>query len=158
MVISIDADTSDINWILGPHEGYNDELGKYLLTPVGEGFEWHWCQHDPTILPDLDNDPDTLDILMFDNGQGKSFTEEGSVSAADNYSRAVHYRINQKSMTVEMIWQYGKERGAEDYATFLGGAEYLSGNVLIAFGGQHRADGRPVDEIISGVFGNMPEF
>ena len=155
MVISIDADTSEINWILGPHDGYNEDLSKYLLTPSGDGFEWQWCQHDPKLLPDLDNDPDTLDILLFDNGQNKSFTEGGSVSAENNYSRAVHYRINQKSGTVEMLWQYGKERGSVDYASFLGSVEYLSGNVLISFGGQLRVDDTPVDEVISGVFGNI---
>jgi arylsulfate sulfotransferase len=155
MVISIDADTAEINWILGPHDGYNDKLSKYLLTPVGDGFEWQWCQHDPTILPDLDNDPDTVDILLFDNGQNKSYTEEGSVPADKNYSDTKHFRINKKSRTVELIWNYGKERGPADYSAFLGGAEYLSGNVLIAFGGQLRAGEKPVEEIISGVFGGI---
>ena len=108
MVISIDADTSEINWILGPHDGYGGELSRFLLTPIGDGFEWHWCQHDSKLLPDLDGDPDTLDILLFDNGKSKSFTEECSVFAWENYSRAVHYRINQNERTVEMLWQYGK--------------------------------------------------
>ena len=155
MVISVDADTSEINWILGSHDGYNEELSKHLLAPTGDGFEWHWCQHSPTLLPDMDNDPDTLDILLFDNGQTRSFTEAGSVPAHENYSQAMHYRINHKEKTVELLWQYGKERGPADYAAFLGSAEYLSGNVLISFGGQLRADDKPVDEIISGVFGNV---
>ena len=155
MVISIDADSSEINWILGPHDGYTDELSEYLLTPVGDGFEWSWCQHDPSVLPDLDSDPDTIDIMLFDNGQSKSFTGEGNVPAEENFSRVMHYRINQRERTVELLWQYGKERGPEDYSTFLGGAKYLDGNVLISFGGQLRIDDKPVDEIISGVFGNV---
>jgi hypothetical protein len=156
MVISIDADTSAINWILGPHDGYIEELQKYLLTPImGNDFEWQWCQHDASVLPDYDNNPDTIDILLFDNGQSKSFYEETHVPAHENYSRAVHYRINHKEMTVEQIWQYGKERGPADYAAFLGSSEYLDGNVLISFGGQLRAGDMPMDQVISGVFGDV---
>ena len=59
-------------------------------------------------------------------------------------------------MTVELIWDYGKERGSECYATYLGDANYLknTGNVLIAFGGQLRVDGVPVDDIVSAVIGD----
>ena len=160
MVVSINADTSEINWILGPHEGYEGGAAKlvpYLLDPVGDGFEWHWCQHYPMILPDFDGTPDTIDILLFDNGQSKSFTEKGSVPPEDNYSRSVHYRVNHKNMTVEQIWQYGKERGSEGYATFLGSTEYLkqTGNRLTSFGGQLRLDDVPTDDIVSGVIGDM---
>jgi hypothetical protein len=156
MVISINADTEDINWILGPHDGWGEEFHQYLLTPVGDDFEWQWCQHDPSILPDYNNNPDTIDILLFDNGQAKSFYEETSIRAEDNYSRAVIYRINHADMTVEQLWQYGKERGSELYAAFLGGAQYLSNsNILIAFGGMLRGDDKPMDEVISGVFGHV---
>ena len=158
-VVSIDMATEEINWILGPHEGYegsSEYLAEYLLTPVGDDFEWQWCQHAPMILPDFDNDPDTIDILLLDNGQNKSYDEEDATAAADNYSRGVQYRINQKTMTVEQIWEYGEERGSECYATYLGDADYLyeTGNRLMCFGGQLRVDGEPVDDIISGVLGN----
>jgi arylsulfate sulfotransferase len=159
-VISINSSTSEINWILGPHEGYDGKSGflkKYLLSPTGDNFEWQWCQHDPVILPDLDNNPDTIDILLLDNGQNKSFTKEKSVPAQNNYSRGVQYRINKKEKTVEQVWQYGKERGTDCYATFLGDADYLpeTGNRIMAFGGQIRANGIAVDNIIDGVFGDL---
>jgi len=151
MVISVDADSAAINWILGPHEGYNDELKQYLLTPVGDDFEWQWCQHDPSILSGQDGSPDTVDILLFNNGQSGSFTEEGSIHAQENASRVMHYRINQREMTAELLWQYGRDR--DDYSTFLGSAEDHGETVLISFGGQLRVDDKPVDTIISGVFG-----
>ena len=153
LVISIDAETSEINWILGPHYGYDEEISKYLLEPVGEDFEWHWCQHDPTLFES--DDPDVINLLMFDNGQSKSFYEETAVDAKDNYSRAVIYSINLKNRTVEQLWQYGKERGSDCYATFLGSAQMLDDNVLIAFGGQLRSNGVPVDHIVQGVVGDM---
>ena len=160
MVICIDKDTEQIQWILGPHEGYEGNsayLSQYLLTPVGDEFEWQWCQHHPMVLPDQDNDPNTLDLLLLDNGQSKSFLEETAVDASQNYSRAVQYRIDPTAMTVEQIWEYGKERGAECYATFLGDANYepTTGNRLITFGGQLSVNGVRTDDIIEGVLGDI---
>ena len=95
-VVSIDAQTQAIQWILGPHEGYENSafLTPYLLTPIGEDFQWAWAQHHPMIMKDLDQDPDTIDLMMLDNGQARSFTQAGSMTPENNWSRAVHYRIN----------------------------------------------------------------
>jgi len=158
MVVKVDPETSQIVWILGPHEGYDGEsaqLEPFLLSPVGEEFEWAWCQHEPMIMPDADGNPDTLDLLLFDNGQSRSFSKDGAVLPEHNYSRAVVFRIDEKNRTVEQLWEYGKERGSEMYSTFLGDADYLPGtsNRLICFGGQLRTEGKPVDEIFSGVMG-----
>ena len=160
MVICLDKDTQQIQWILGPHEGYEGSsayLKQYLLTPVGDNFEWQWCQHQPMLLPDQDNDPNTLDILLLDNGQSKSFSKETAVAATQNYSRAVQYRIDPVAMTVRQIWEYGKERGVECYATFLGDANYepVTGNRLITFGGQLSIDGVRTDAIVDGVLGDI---
>ncbi len=159
-VVAIDADSSKIKWILGAHEGYDgssDFLKEFLLTPIGEDFEWQWGQHDPMLLPDFDQNPETIDLLLFDNGQNRSFTKENATAPVNNYSRAVHYRINTKNMTVDQIWQYGKECGPDCYATFLGDADFLSNtsNRLIDFGGQLRVDGVPVDSIVDGVLGSV---
>lgn len=157
-VVAIDRDTQEIAWILGPREGYEGtsaKLAPYLLTPIGEPFAWSWAQHHPMILDDVDQDPDTIDLVLFDNGQVKSFTKDLAVDPKDNTSRAVHYRIHWKNMTVEQIWEYGTERGNELYATFLGDANRLSnGNTLITFGGQLKQNGVTVDKIIDGVFGD----
>lgn len=108
-----------IKWLLSDPVEYMPRLQKYLLTPVGEGFEYSYNQHHATILPDYDHDPDTIDILLFDNGrtrfdQDRELQREiaaQEITTPENYSRLVHYRINEKRMTVEQIWQYGKERG-----------------------------------------------
>ena len=156
-VVAIDRETQEIKWILGPHEGYEGtsaNLAAYLLTPIGEPFEWSWAQHHPMILGDIDNNPDTLDLVMLDNGQVRSFTQAQAVAPQNNYSRAVHYRIHTLNMTVEQIWEYGTQRGNELYATFLGDANRLSnGNTLITFGGQLKQNGVTVDKIIDGVLG-----
>ncbi|MCL2366513.1 MAG: aryl-sulfate sulfotransferase [Oscillospiraceae bacterium] len=151
MVISIDAYSAEINWILGPHDHYRQDLQRYLLTPIGDGFEWSWAQHDPRIL--YSDDPNIINILVFDNGANRSFYEETSLAAVDNYSRAVKYRINLSDMTIEQLWQFGKELGSKYYSTYLGSAVYLGDTVLINFGGKLRQNGVPTDDLMSSVMG-----
>ncbi len=157
-VVKFNADNMQIDWILSSPEGWDGAYSKYqqyLLKPIGDNFEWQWGQHSAKILPDTDGDPNTTDILLFDNGQAKSFTQANSVSPADNYSRAVVYRINETDRTVEQMWEFGKNLGSSAYATFLGSADILAqtGNFNIDFGGMLRQDGVPVDDIVSGVIG-----
>lgn len=40
------------------------------------------------------------------------------------YSRAVIYKIDQKKMTIQQIWEYGKERGFEWYSPITSVTEY----------------------------------
>ena len=40
------------------------------------------------------------------------------------YSRAVVYKIDQKKMTVQQVWEYGKERGHEWYSPVTSLTEY----------------------------------
>ena len=159
-VVKMDADTQGIDWILSSPEGWDGEFSKfqqYLLLPIGDNFEWQWGQHAVTILPDEDGDPQTIDLLLFDNGQSRSYDQTTSLPPAENYSRAVIYRINEQYRTVEQTWEYGKDLGSTAYSTFLGGVEELNqtNNMNIAFGGMLRQDGVPVDDIVMGVIGKM---
>ena len=62
-----------IKWILGPHDNWSPKFQPYLLTPVGENFEWPWSQHHATLYgPDVPGD-NIIDILLFDNGLYRSF-------------------------------------------------------------------------------------
>jgi arylsulfate sulfotransferase len=119
----------EIKWILGNHENWPAMFEKYLLTPLADGFEWSYGQHAPVILPDEDDDPDTMDILLFDNGnQRPSSVTEGF------YSRLVHYRVNERDMTVEQIWQYGKEAGELLYADARGNVtQFPKGGIVSYF-------------------------
>lgn len=131
----------EIKWLLSDPVDYMPRLQPYLLTPVGNDFEYSYNQHHATILPDYDQDPDTIDILLFDNGRTR-FDRDKELQRAiaaqetvapENYSRLVHYRINEKQMTVEQIWQYGKERGEELHARWRGSAQLLENNNIIGF-------------------------
>jgi arylsulfate sulfotransferase len=131
-----------IDWILSAHDNWLPMFEKYLLTAIGPSFEWQYNQHEPEVLPDYDNDPDTIDILLFDNGNQR-FRDDKELQRAiknneviepDLYSRIVHYRINEKDKTVEQIWQYGKEMGKILYSSARGDADLLAnGNRLALF-------------------------
>ena len=131
-----------LDWILSDHEGWNPMFQKHLLNPVGGEFEWSYAQHAPEILPDYDNNPDTIDILLFDNGSIISEQDrintgteiDGDDTSAELYSRMVHYRINQRTRTVEQVFQWGKELGDIYYCTQRGSAYLLdNGNFLGTF-------------------------
>jgi len=132
----------EIKWLLSSPYEYESKFYKYLLRPVGENFEYSYNQHDATILLDYDSNPDTIDIMLFDNGKYRFLYDEelnhkikkNKGVKFENYSRMVHYRINEKNMTVEQIWQYGKEQGNELYSVAMGSARILeNGNCLGLF-------------------------
>ncbi|MGF6907898.1 aryl-sulfate sulfotransferase [Fusobacterium sp. PH5-44] len=125
----------NIKWILSNPVDYPTKWKEKLLKPVGKDFEYSYNQHAPMILPDYDNNPDTLDILLFDNGTSRRHIENNDKSNENYklYSRLVHYRINEKNMTVEQIWQYGKER-TELFSQMRGDADLLeNGNFFGTF-------------------------
>ena len=53
-------------------------------------------------------------ISVFDNGDARNLDQPALASM--KYSRAVIYKIDQKNMTVEQVWEYGKERGHDWYS------------------------------------------
>lgn len=143
-VVKFNKHTSEIKWILAPHYGWNEKFKKYLLKPIGDNFEWSYAQHTPS-LTDKEN------LVIFDNGNFRSYKLEEAVLAHNNYSRAVEYKIDEDNMTVEQVWQYGKERGNELYCAYLGAVRILKNdNRLICFGGITKdIFGNPIDDMKS---------
>lgn len=122
-VVGIDKTNKSLKWILGDPEGWTTVDPKYFFTPTGDNFEWQFAQHNVTVLPNGD-------IMVFDNGSNrtKSTKPDEGTKGDDVYSRAVIYRIDTEKMSIEQVWQYGKERGAEWYSSFISGASYLGEN------------------------------
>lgn len=143
-VVKFNKDTSEIGWILAPPYNWSEKFGKFLLKPIGKDFEWTWSQHTPVI-----NEEGNL--LIFDNGNFRSYDLENAVLAHNNYSRGVEYKIDEENMTVEQIWQYGKERGNELYCAYLGAININeNGNRLVCFGGITKdIFGNPIDDMKS---------
>lgn len=120
-IVAVKKSDKSLAWILGDPTGWElDE--KYFFTPKGENFEWQYAQHQVTML-------DNGDIMMFDNGSAKvkAADIENKVTGDEVYSRAVIYHIDTKEMTIEQVYEYGKERGAEWYSDWISGVISLDG-------------------------------
>ena len=128
-VVNIDYETSEINWIVGDPSGWDKKYKKYFFTPVGDNFEWQYAQHAAKILPNGD-------LFLFDNGNNKSKLKENSINANDNYSRGVIYHIDTNNMTIEQVYEYGKNLGSSFYSPYISDVDYLDENhYLIHSGG-----------------------
>ncbi len=160
-LVKLDND-NNVQWILAPHLGWNtnrkgDNLNDFLLTPLdADGnpitdtqvlngyeshpdFEWNWYQHAPLILPNGN-------LMLFDNGLNRHY------NSTEKYSRAVEYLIDEEAMTVQQIWQYGKERDNRTYSPIVSDVDYLSqkNNILFSpgrcdFDGENIRGGRIVE-------------
>ena len=148
-VIKMSYPEMKIKWILGPHENWSEKYQAYLLTPNGDNFEWSWSQHHATILTPRNPDTNIVDILLFDNGQYRSFDLASAYSPPESYSRMVYYRINETAMTIEQEWEYGKERGASLFSAIGGSAYQLdNGNLMGTWGSIARNEqGTPIAQI-----------
>jgi len=140
IVINISRDTKEINYIIGDPEGWNSSfVEEYFLTPIGEEFEWQYAQHSAMFLPGQD-------VLLFDNGNNKSKDSSTYIPASESYSRLVHYRINRENMTIEQIYQFGKEIGEEFYSPYISNVNYYGeGKYMIHSGGHAVAGGETLN-------------
>lgn len=130
-VIKFSYPKMQIQWILGPHDNWKPQYQPFLLEPMGETFEWQWEQHHATVYQVGATQNGIIDILLFDNGLYRSFNPEEQYSAAESYSRIVHYRVDEAHKTVEQVWQYGKERGSEIFSESQGSAYPLTNGDLL---------------------------
>ena len=134
VIVKIGRDKK-VKWILGSPEGWKEELATKLLKPVDKagkpipcegsvcegGFDWTWTQH-AAFRVDAKSDKDVVYVTAFDNGDARGMEQPALVEM--KYSRAVIYKIDQKKMTVEQVWEYGKERGVDWYSPITSITQY----------------------------------
>ncbi len=133
-----------VKWIVGAHKGWKDKFKGALLQPVDSkgnkivcddeyskcpgytnkngGFDWTWTQHTAFKI-DSKSKGDILYLSAFDNGDTRGM--EQPTFPTDKYSRAVIYKIDQKKMTIEQIWEYGKNRGNKWYSPITSITEFI---------------------------------
>jgi hypothetical protein len=134
-VINIDYDTKQLNWIVGDNDKWSESMQKYFFTPTND-LEWQWAQHAAMILPNGN-------LFLFDNGNNRSKNEDGAIAAIDNYSRAVIYELNKNDMTINQVWQYGKDRGSDFYSPYISDVDFINNNhYLVHSGGISYKDGQ----------------
>ena len=151
-VVKLDR-SNHVKWILAPHKGWGvnrrgEDLKQYLLTPLDASgnviadttvaygstitpdFEWNCYEHSPILLPDGN-------LMLFDNGTNRTLDslDGNSIynSAPGKYSRAVEYKIDETNMTVQQIWEYGKERDVDCYSAIISSVQFLTGSNHVIF-------------------------
>ena len=135
-VINISYQTGELNWIIGDSTNWSSEYQKYFFTPVGDNFEWQWSQHAAMITPEGY-------VFLFDNGNNKSKNKDEYVDASNSYSRGVMYKIDTEKMTIEQVFEYGKEKGSSFYSPYISDVDYLDKNhYIIHSGGIVYVDGK----------------
>ena len=127
-VINISYDDGSLNWIIGDKTNWSEDYQKYFFTPKGKNFEWQWSQHAAMITPEGY-------VFLFDNGNNKSKIESKYVAASKSYSRGVMYKIDTENMTIEQVYEYGKERGSSFYSPYISDVDYLASNRYIVHSG-----------------------
>ncbi|MFT7005351.1 MAG: arylsulfate sulfotransferase [Sulfurimonas sp.] len=121
-----------VKWILASPKGWSKDLKAKVLKPIDakgnkviciddvacpgytdqskSGFDYSWTQHTAWLSNRYDDNMGTTKTLsVFDNGDGRGM--EQPAFKGDKYSRAVEYRIDEKNMTVQQTWEFGKQRG-----------------------------------------------
>ncbi|GAA0606721.1 aryl-sulfate sulfotransferase [Virgibacillus siamensis] len=123
----------EVEWILAAHELWPDSYERYLLEPVGDDFKFPGGPHAIMPLPDMDNNKQTTDYLLFDNN---IVITRGDDPQSEDFSRMVQYRINPEKMTVKEVWSYGEKRGDELFSSIVGDANYHydTGNRMLTSG------------------------
>src|SRR5699024_8645006 len=67
--------------------------------------------------------------------------------AEDSYSRGVMYKIDTNNMTIEQVFEYGKERGSEFYSPYISDVDYLAkDHYIVHSGGIVYVDGKNSNE------------
>ena len=134
---------NELIWLLAPHRGWNrsgdgTDLKTKLLQPLDangmpitdsrvlEGFSdhsefsWAWYQHAPKLTPQGT-------LFLFDNGDNRHYQGQPV------FSRAVEYRIDEEAMTIQQVWEYGRERGHTTYSSIVSDVDYHQDENTVVF-------------------------
>ena len=134
-----------VKWILGAPDGWKKGWAEKDLQPVDKdgkpikcengkcegNFDWTWTQHTAYRIDEM-SDADTLILSVFDNGDGRGL--EQPALAEEKYTRGVIYKIDQKKMTVQQLWEVGKDLGHEYFSPVTGITKYMADkNSVVVF-------------------------
>ncbi len=139
-VIKFSRATGQLIWILGPHDNWGPAFQPYLLKPIGTPFEWQFHQHAMKVTP-------YGTLMLFDNGNYRASPFDGVVPTPDlqNYSRAAEYYIDETTMEVRQVWEYGALADWRMFSASQGDADVmpLTGNVVLTMSDTRHIAGWP---------------
>ena len=108
---------------------------------AGVGFDWTWTQHS-AFRVDEKSTKDVIYVSVFDNGDGRGMEQPALPNM--KYSRAVVYKIDQKKMTVQQVWEFGQERGNDWYSPVTSLAKYQADkDSVMVYSGSAGLFGKP---------------
>ena len=85
---------------------------------------------------------DVIYVSVFDNGDGRGMEQPALPNM--KYSRAVVYKIDQKKMTVQQVWEFGQERGNDWYSPVTSLAKYQADkDSVMVYSGSAGLFGKP---------------
>ncbi|WP_343210329.1 aryl-sulfate sulfotransferase [Anaerolentibacter hominis] len=128
--IKVNWTTNELEWILcNPKFWEGTEFESKVLKPEGD-IIWHYQPHSIYEVPqDLDGDPDTIHIIMFDNHWHKTRKVKFMDDLEDSYVSI--YTINEKEGTVRQEHTYA---GVKSKITSNSILEYEDGRVFFMGG------------------------
>jgi arylsulfate sulfotransferase len=105
-----------------------------LLAPVGT-LDWQYHQHAPMITG-------SGNLVLFDNGNFGASPFDGN-TPMNGPSRAVEFAINETTMEITQVWDFGFSPDPEAYSDRIGDADWMpqTGNVLLNYGSTTSIDG-----------------
>lgn len=104
-VIKIDWKTNELKWILGNPKFWEEtEFADKVLKPEGD-IIWHYQQHASYQIEDMDDDPNTIQVMLFDNHWHK--TRKVEYFDDNSKSFVTQYTIDEKNKTVRQDHLYG---------------------------------------------------
>ena len=128
-VFKFSRETGDLRWILCAPANWSEEWQPYLLTPMGEDFEWNRAQHAPMLSPQGT-------LFLYDNGNNRASPWDPILANPDNYSRGVEFLIDETNMTVTQMWDTVLTNEDRLFTPIIGDADWLPQreNVLVTYG------------------------
>lgn len=107
--MKINWTTHELVWILAdPQFWKGTEFEDYVLKPESD-FYWHYQQHSVyQVEEDLDGDPQTIHISMFDNHVDGSRKVESYDGQKNSYLKV--YAVNESEATVDLEKEFVVER------------------------------------------------
>ena len=148
-VVKVDRKTRKIKWIAGEPDGWPASLQDKLFKMEGGG-RWFYHQHSPSMTPQGT-------LLLFDNGNYGSRPYNKTIAPGAAYSRAVEYKLDEKTRTMREVWS--SETGGEGavVSTAMGDVQFLTktGNVLAHYGSLWPPGERESRKDWVGIHGNV---
>lgn len=151
-VMKIDWDKEEILWILSDPEIWKGTpYESYVLNPLGDSF-WHYEQHAAfDMSEDLDGNPSTLDLMLFDNRTIRNELNTVPIKGDEGRSSVTQYAIDETAKTVTQV-----RRFPNSHAIITSNFEiYLEENRLIANHGSVRPT---PDSPLTDMYGEIFEY